>query len=84
MGLQTKHGRLTPPLDEFDPAFDLLTDDIHMSPQSVQFRLKMPKEDRKGRSTIVAVPSYNTTISTYLLLQTNLITVGIMNHCYMI
>jgi hypothetical protein len=40
---------------EFDPAFDLLTDDIHMTAKSSQFRLKMPKEDRKGRSTIVDV-----------------------------
>jgi hypothetical protein len=40
---------------EFDPVFDLLTDDIHISAKSVQFRLKMPKEDRKGRSTIVDV-----------------------------
>lgn len=41
--------------NEFDPAFDLLTDDIHVTSKSVQFRLKMPKEDRKGRSTIVDV-----------------------------
>ena len=41
--------------DKFDPAFDLLTDDIHVSSKSVQFRLKMPKEDRKGRSSIVDV-----------------------------
>jgi hypothetical protein len=40
---------------EFDPVFDLLTDDIHVSSKSIQFRLKMPKEDRKGRSTIVDV-----------------------------
>jgi hypothetical protein len=40
---------------EFDPAFDLLTDDLHMTAKSTQFRLKMPKEDRKGRSTIVDV-----------------------------
>ena len=40
---------------EFDPNFDLLTDDIHITAKSVQFRLKMPKEDRKGRSTIVDV-----------------------------
>jgi hypothetical protein len=40
---------------EFDPVFDLLTDDIHISAKSIQFRLKMPKEDRKGRSTIVDV-----------------------------
>ena len=40
---------------EYDPVFDLLTDDIHVSAKSAQFRLKMPKEDRKGRSTIVDV-----------------------------
>lgn len=40
---------------EFDPVFDLLTDDVHSTAKANQFRLKMPKEDRKGRSTIVDV-----------------------------
>ena len=40
---------------EFDPAFDLLTEDTLWTSKSMQFRLKMPKEDKKGRSTIVDV-----------------------------
>jgi hypothetical protein len=32
-----------------------LTDDVHSTAKANQFRLKMPKEDRKGRSTIVDV-----------------------------
>lgn len=46
---------------EFDPAFTLLTSNIHWEPhdlpKSLQFQLKAPKEDRKCRSTIVDVYS---------------------------
>jgi hypothetical protein len=40
---------------EFDPDFELTTDDILSTDSSSQFRLKAPKEDRKGKSTIVDV-----------------------------
>ena len=40
---------------EFDPNFELTTDDVHISSETNQFRLKAPKEDRKGRSVIVDV-----------------------------
>jgi len=40
---------------EFDPDFELMTDDVHMTDRSNQFRLKCPKEDRSGKSTIVDV-----------------------------
>ena len=40
---------------EFDPDFDLTTNDVHTTDNTNQFRLKAPKEDRKGRSTIVDV-----------------------------
>jgi hypothetical protein len=40
---------------EFDPNFELMTNDIFTAVDSNQFRLKAPKEDRKGRSTIVDV-----------------------------
>ena len=40
---------------EFDPHFELTTDDIHTSQDSNQFRLNAPKEDRKGKSIIVDV-----------------------------
>jgi integrase len=40
---------------EFDPNFELTTDDVHTTPTENQFRLKAPKEDRKGRSSIVDV-----------------------------
>ena len=40
---------------EFDPDFDLLTGDIHSTDKANQFRLKCPKEDKKGKSTIVDV-----------------------------
>jgi len=40
---------------EFDPHFELTTEDVHTTDSSNQFRLKAPKEDRKGRSTIVDV-----------------------------
>jgi hypothetical protein len=40
---------------EFDPDFELTTDDVACSDSANQFRLKAPKEDRKGKSTIVDV-----------------------------
>jgi hypothetical protein len=40
---------------EFDPRFELTTDDIHSTGTENQFRLKAPKEDRKGKSSIVDV-----------------------------
>jgi hypothetical protein len=40
---------------EFDPNFELTTDDVHTTQSENQFRLKAPKEDRKGRSSIVDV-----------------------------
>lgn len=40
---------------EFDPEFELLTNDIHSSVKANQFRIKAPKEDKKGRSSIVDV-----------------------------
>ncbi len=40
---------------EFDPRFELTTDDIHSTETENQFRLKAPKEDRKGKSSIVDV-----------------------------
>ena len=45
--------------DTFDPAFTLLTDNIHISTGAnqgaIQFQLKAPKEDKKHRSKIVDV-----------------------------
>jgi len=40
---------------EFDPDFELTTDDVNISSSANQFRLKAPKEDRKGKSIIVDV-----------------------------
>jgi hypothetical protein len=40
---------------EFDPAFELSTDDVISSSTANQFRLKAPKEDKKGKSIIVDV-----------------------------
>jgi hypothetical protein len=40
---------------EFDPDFELTTEDIATTDKSIQFKLKAPKEDRKGKSTIVDV-----------------------------
>jgi hypothetical protein len=40
---------------EFDPDFELSTDDVGTTATTNQFRLKAPKEDRKGKSTIVDV-----------------------------
>ncbi len=34
---------------EFDPNFELTTKDVHTTKEATQFRLKSPKEDRKGR-----------------------------------
>jgi hypothetical protein len=45
--------------DTFDPAFTLLTNDVHISPTShppsIQYQLKAPKEDKKHRSKVVDV-----------------------------
>jgi hypothetical protein len=40
---------------EFDPDFELTTHDVASTDTATQFRLKAPKEDRKGKSTIVDV-----------------------------
>jgi hypothetical protein len=40
---------------EFDPNFELTTKDVHTTREANQFRLKSPKEDRKGRAVIVDV-----------------------------
>jgi hypothetical protein len=40
---------------EFDPDFELTTNDVASSASANQFKLKAPKEDRKGKSTIVDV-----------------------------
>ena len=40
---------------EFDPVYEMTTDDIVTTNKSNQFKLKAPKEDKKGRSVIVDV-----------------------------